>query len=358
MIRGAAITGLVALVLLGLAAPIREAHADETTDAQRRTVEVAIAGNAQESALLEDTMRELFARRGLSVVRSGAPRDAVLARVVVDLAAEGGARFVVADGRNGQVVLEKTMPREAGDAAIVREEIALAVRSAVESELLHDDSAPPPPAPPPPPPIATEPPPDRVAPPPRPPSAFAIDVTTFAGAGWVADATGPVARIGAGAAIASRRGFRPSLALTFTYAVPFETSTELISSHTNLVGIRAIPSVEVARTTWLALELGLGGGVDVLTVEPRSLVLPVSTLGESTTRGDAVFTGAVTARIAVASGVTLALTAASDVDPATRTYVLDDGATRNSVLALWHFRPTLLLSLGVTALGDGPFEAR
>ena len=45
-------------------------------------------------------------------------------------------------------------------------------------------------------------------------------------------------------------------------------------------------------------------------------------------------------------------------DPATRSYVLEDGPDRDRVLALWHFRPTLLLSLGVTALGDGPFEAR
>ncbi len=350
---------LLALTLVGLAAPYRGARADDTAETQRRTVEVAIAGNAQESAVLEDTIREIFARRGLTVVRTGAARDAVLARVVVDLAAEGGARFVVADGRNGQVVLEKTMPREAGDASIVREEIALAVRSAVESELLHDEQpAPPPPAPLPPPPIASEPPPDRTSPPPRPSSPFALDATTFAGAGWVADATGPVSRVGAGVALAWRRGWRPSLALAFTYAVPFETSTSLVESHADLVGIRAIPSIEVARTKWLAIELGLGGGVDLLSVEPRSRVLPPAYLGSSTTRGDAVLTGTVTARAAVASGVTLALTAATDIDPATRDYVLDDGATRARVFALWHFRPTLLLSLGVTALGDGPFEAR
>jgi hypothetical protein len=108
----------------------------------------------------------------------------------------------------------------------------------------------------------------------------------------------------------------------------------------------------------VAFEVAAGGGIDVLNVEPRSAVLPPSTLGASSTRGDAVVSAALTARLALGSGVTLAITAASDLDFATRSYVLDDGPTRTGVLSLWHLRPTLLAGLGFTALGDAPFEAR
>src|SRR5438067_955472 len=111
---------VLAIALVVLAPRIAWAQADDA----RRNVEIAITGDADEARLLEETLREIFARRALVVVRAaaGVARDSVLARVDVDLSA---GRFAVADGRNGQVVLEKTKPRETGDASIVREEIAL-----------------------------------------------------------------------------------------------------------------------------------------------------------------------------------------------------------------------------------------
>jgi hypothetical protein len=346
---------MAALVVLGGVA--REAHAAPSDDDHRRTIAVAIAGGPEQARVLEETIREIFARRGMSVVPASTetPPDTILARVSIELGdGSGPARFVVADGRNGEVVVERTMSRESGDESIVREEIALAVRSAVESELLHDE----PPAPPPEAPPVTQLPPDRDAGerPARPPSAYELDLATFAGAGWVAEATGPVPRIGVGAALASRRGARPSIGIAFQYALPFETSTSLLSSRTSLLGVRVLPGLTAIKTSGFMLDVALGGGVDVLSVEPRSAVLPPSTLSASTTRGDAVLSGAVTARVALVSSVTLTLAATTDVDFATRSYVVDDGGSRSDVLDLWHLRPAILIGLGFTALGDGPFD--
>jgi hypothetical protein len=338
----------------------REAHAAPSAgDDHRRAISVAIVGGGEEARLLEETIREIFARRGMTVVSASAdaPPGTILARVNVDLGdGTGPSRFVVADGRSGEPVVERTVPREAGDESIVREEIALAVRSAVESELLHDDQPPPPEAPAPAP--IAQPPPDRDAgeKQARQPTAYELDVATFAGAGWVAESTGPVPRIGVGVSVASRRGARPSIALAFQYALPFETSTALLSSHTSLVGLRVLPGLTAIKTSGFMLDVGLGGGLDVLAVEPRSAVLPPSTLGASTTRGDAVLSAAVSARVALVPSVTIALSATTDVDFATRSYVVDNGGMRSDVLDLWHLRPAILIGLGITALGDGPFD--
>src|SRR5947208_1098440 len=151
------IRAFIAVCALVLAPHIANAQDDD-----RRNVEVAISGDAEEARLLEETIRETFARRGLVVVRAPAsvPRDSVLARV------------------------------------------------------------------------------------------------------------------GVAAAVASRRGMRPSLSLSFHYAVPFETSNAIMTSHADLVGIRVMPGIELLHTGGFALEVGVGGGLDVLAVEPRSAVLP------------------------------------------------------------------------------------
>jgi hypothetical protein len=331
-----------------------------TADASvtRRNVEVAVAGDPEEGKLLEETMRELLARLGLRVVSAASEpdRSTVLARVVV-LQERDNVEVVVADGRDGTVVFRRSIVRDASP-SITREEIAHAVRSAVESTLLADEnppvaSAPPPPPPPPPPSATLAPPADRDAP--RAASPFAIDAATFASAGPVGEGSGPVVRFGAGAAAAWRRGMRPSLGLSIEYALPFEAEAPLLASRANLVAARARPAIEVFRASWLAIDAGVGGGVDVFTIAPRSAVLPASALQPGTTRVDPVVSAAVTAKIALVSSVVLTVALATDVDPVTRRYVLEDGSAREDVLSLWHVRPALALGLGFTALGDGPF---
>jgi hypothetical protein len=165
-------------------------------------------------------------------------------------------------------------------------------------------------------------------------------------------------RVGGAVTVASRRGLRPSLTGAFTYALPFEASSTWVDSHAKLASVRALASIELARASWIALDAGVGGGLDVLAIEPRSAVLPPSSLGEPTTRTDAIATGAVAVHIAMAPGVVLSLNAIVDTDLASRRYVLQDGDQRVDVLAPWRVRPMLLAGFAFTALGDGVFEAR
>lgn len=339
----------------------------------RRTVSVSVTGAPEEARVLEDTIRELLARLQLTMVGREDSRAALLAKADVEIAPSGSARVVVRSA-TGATVLERDVPRDA-NAAIQREQIAHAVRVAAEAELLveHDrvasrepPSDPPAGAPPAgaPPAGATE-----EAPSPAPPSAaverdradapasaLAIELATFGGAGILGDGAGPVARVGGSVALASRRGLRPSLALGALYAFPFTSGSDTLTSRAHLVSARAMPAIELLRGSWIALDVAAGGGFDVLTVEPSSATLPLSALGEKTTRVDPIASASATARVALASDVVLTLSLVADVDPTTRRYVFEDRGARSEVLAPWTVRPTLLAGLSFTAHGEAPFR--
>ena len=341
----------------------------------RRTVVLRVVGARDEDAL-EDTIRELLARLSVAVVvsRGSSPDTEVpdaLGRVAIDLSSSADAVLLVTDGRTGDVRLRRTIPRDASP-AILREEIAHAVQSAVEAELLSEkDPAaqpPTPPAPAPAPPPVTLPPalPPALATPPvvreQPQSAsgrspFGLDLTTLGGVGPIASGSGPSARIGAGLVGMAHAPLRMSLALTFLYAWPFDAGSSEISSHTSIVSVRAVPSIEIFHTSWIALDLGAGAGVDVMTVDPRSDLLPAANLGSSTTRADAILSGVASAHVAITSGVVFLVAAACDVDLASRQYVLAQGSADSEVLAPWRVRPMILAGFGFTALGEGHFAS-
>jgi hypothetical protein len=186
---------------------------------------------------------------------------------------------------------------------------------------------------------------------------FAIDLSTVAGAGLVADGTGPVGRVGGAVALASRRGIQPSITLGALYALPFATGTSALASRTTVISVRAIPAVRVLRTTRFTLGVGAGIGTDILSVEPSSNALPPGALGDGTTRVDTILTATVTGEIALASDVALVLVAMSDFDLASRHYVYDKGDERSDVLSPWNVRPTLLAGLSFTVFGPPHFTA-
>jgi hypothetical protein len=186
-------------------------------------------------------------------------------------------------------------------------------------------------------------------------SSFAIDLSTVAGAGLIADGTGPVGRVGGAVALASRRGIHPSIALGALYALPFETGTSEVASRSRVLSFRALPAVQVLRTTRFTLGAGAGIGLDILSVEPSSNTLPAGWLGEGSTRVDTILTATVTGEIALASDVALVLVAMSDFDLASRHYVYNEGDRRSEVLAPWNVRPTLLAGLSFTVFGPPHF---
>jgi hypothetical protein len=307
-----------------------------------------------------------------------APPSSVLETVTVDLTAAGAK--VIVKSASGSTVVERLVRGESP--AIQREQIAHAVRGAAEAELLVDADrvagrAPPvvdpPPAPEPPPkpaeptppvvvetkpPVAEAP----VAPPPalspsisaeRPPP-LGLDLSTFTGVGGFATDTPAVARVGGSMAVGSRRGLRPQVAVAALYAFPFETGDEVLTSRAKLFSLRLMPGLRLLHAGWFGLETSAGGGMDVLTVDPVSSVLPGDRLASSTTRVNAIFSGAVTARATSAADVSLTLTAMLDVDPSSRTYVFLDRGRAEEVFSPWSVRPMVLAGISFAALGGGP----
>ena len=190
-------------------------------------------------------------------------------------------------------------------------------------------------------------------------------MTTLAGVSPIASGSGPAARIGLGiGAIAQKLPLRPSIGLTALYALPFDTAeiapTEL-STQTSIASVRVLPALELLRGKWLAAEIGVGAGFDVMTVGPRpnpseGYYIPQTTLKSETTRIDPIFSAMATAHAGLVPGVVFLLSAGIDVDPESRDYVLR-GSTVTDVLAPSHVRPMVLAGFGFAALGDGRFGA-
>jgi hypothetical protein len=326
-------------------------------------VVVNVVGAGDSQAALEGSLRELLARLHLEMNPADARPESVLARVQIDLTSPAQAIVLVTDGHTGEVRAHRVIPRDAS-AAITREEIAHAVQSAVESARYIEERAAaapaPAPAPPPPPPVVIPAVIPREAAPQavHSPSWFALDITTLAGAGPFASGAGPAVRVGGGA-LASSRGFlRPSLAVTAFYTVPFQAEASPVGSYANLASIRAVPSIEVLHSSWFALDVGAGGGIDVLSVQPRTATLPSGYLNAPTSRVDPIVSGVVTARVALAAGVVFVVAADADVDLISRHYVVDQGASQSDVFAPWSVRPTIFAGLAFTAIGEGLFAKR
>lgn len=340
-------------------------------EASGRTATLTVRGDADEAAKLEATIRELCARLGVDVVVGDGGTD-IVARTQIDLSQDAEADIVVASGQDGHVIVHRRASRR-GSALVVREEIGHTVMTAIESELLEHPPAPAPPAPPSPPsgaspqdPIAITPPaptptPTRDSAAPHAPtgatkrSSLALDVATFAGGSLFAKSE-PVARVGAGATLASRAGLQPSIGLGATYAVPFETTSELVTSRSTFVSLRALGGITLTQSRYFALDAGVGGGTDILSVTPRSDTLPASSLGSETTRVDPIVTGALSVRVALVSSVTLDLAAVLDVAPTTRAYAVARGSDRSDVLVPSHVRPALMAGLSFSAIGRPRFD--
>jgi hypothetical protein len=343
-----------------------------------RNVEVTASGDPAEVAALLDTLRELLGRQQLTLVRPGEAASP-LARVRAELPSSGMATVEVT-GRTGRLVLRRDVALE-GARAIAREAIAHLVQEAVESELLvAEPAAPPPPAaaspdsgaepasadaapaaaPPPPAPRDGVPARDASAAPAARGAPVLLDVAMFGGVGPVANGSGPVARVGAGATLAYGSRLRPGLGLLFAYAFPFERSSDVVSARTSLISGRLLPSIELGRTEHFAFDGALGGGLDVISVQPRSETLPPSVLGEGSSRVSAILSGGISARIDVVPSVVFLVSALADVDLVKRSYVVAQGAAFSTVTSPWAVRPTLLLGFAFTALGPpsfGPSQA-
>jgi hypothetical protein len=330
-----------------------------------RTVDVTIVAGGEDADPLMGTIRELLGRLGLGVEphlvaapsAAGEPAGPAGLSVWIDLASRYEAVAIV---RRGRMEVRRTIARDSSP-AIVREEIGEAVRSAVEAQLLSDAaSSPPAPAV-----AAPLPPPGPAHGPETPPAStssnrwFALDLTLLAGGGPVADGSGFVPRVGGGVVIGSRRRLRPSLTVTATYVVPFESPLSNVTTRTTFVSLRAVPAIEVLHTSWLAVNVGAGGGVDIISVDPstRADATAIQVKPQIANRVDPIVTALATAYLALAPGVALTLVAGTDVDFVPPVYAVA-GPGGGDILSPWRVRPVALAGFTFTAVGNELFAAR
>jgi hypothetical protein len=366
------------------------AHAQDVAPTpSRRVVEVLVAGGGSDAASLDETVRELLGRLTLVMesqtvghidaddpsFRSTA-RPSLLARVGIDLRSRDVAVITIVDGRTGNVTLRRTVRRD-GSPAVAREELAHVVQSAVDPMLLAERdraAAPPPPPPAPAPaPAATPAPAPAPAPAPSPDapplrdaisstsssqSPLALDLQTLAGAGSFAAGAGVVARAGGSAALVWRRGPRPSIGVAAQYVFPFDAGPDVAVAHVGVISVRSMAALEVYGSASFALDVGLGGGIDILHVEPRSNVLPADRLGAPASRVDGIAAAAVTGHLAIGAGTALSLVLATDFDVASRRWVLDSDGHRTDAFAPSRLRPLAMIGFTFSALGEPRFASR
>ncbi|MDB4935833.1 MAG: hypothetical protein JWP87_2805, partial [Labilithrix sp.] len=189
-------------------------------------------------------------------------------------------------------------------------------------------------------------------------SPLALDLSTSAGAGSFASGAGAVARAGGGAALVWRRGIRPSIGLAAQYVFPFDAGSEVALAHVGVTSIRSAAAIEVFGSSAFALDLAAGGGVDVLSVEPRSNVLPANRLGTPASRVDPIATAGITGHLAIASGTALSLLVGADVDFASRRWVVESDGRRSDAFAPSRVRPLAMIGFTFSAIGEPRFASR
>jgi hypothetical protein len=355
--------GLVTLVTVS--SERASAQPSEGGAAPSRALDVTIIGGEEDAGRLMDTIRELVGRLGLTVVphevtaadahASAGPPPAGL-QVTVDLA----SRYeVLTSVRNGPTEVRRTIPRDASP-AIVREEIGEAVRSAVEAQLYADDLPRAPPAAP------VSPPPSPPAPPPPPPPyhGLAVDVTTLAGAGAVADTASAatsgastrrpvVAHVGGGVVVGLRSALRPAVTVTAEYVFPFNATVPGVTAQADIVALRAVPSLEVLHASWIAVDLGAGLGVDVVSLKVTPTPLAMYTVSTQSVPPyvDPILTARARAYVALGADAAFTVIATGDFDLLPPRYSAGGG----ELLSLWTVRPTVLAGFTFTAFGGGLF---
>jgi hypothetical protein len=371
------------MVLAGAAVPAAHARSVSGSPAlKRRTVSVEIRGARADSPILAATLFEVLTSLGLSMVepRAAGSGSELLASVEIERSAD--AARVVVISPSGSTVLDRVVSDP--NPEIEREKIVAATRGAVEARLFaeqdHDPvrespatsfspvKAPPPATLPsalvrlaePGPPVAAA---ERASESgPSLASDLALDGSLFSGVGPVAADAGMVTRVGGAATLVYRRGLEPALTLSGLYALPFDLGGQSGSgARASVMCARALGTIQAFRRPWFVIDVGVGGGLDAMTVKPRTAALPVPTVPTQPSF-EPVITAVAAARFPVASNLVLTLSAALDVNPwhagaggAGGAPALVQGSS--DLLSMWMMRPMLLAGFSFTAAGRSRFAA-
>jgi hypothetical protein len=296
---------------------------------------VSLEIDLDDGATLEDTVRELLGRIGITVGKG----SEVLARVRVEKT-DGGARVIVKDGR-GDTSLTRDIPRGESP-ALFRETIAHVILGAVEP--LAEEPAgkkekreePPPPPPP---------------PPPKDERRSEITIALGARGSGTLVAPGQLgASFGGGLGLTWSAPLRPSALIGGGYFVPMRLRDHGLEAELTILPVRAAFRVEPIASSSFALGFAAGGGVDVVSLAPRAG--DGLRLAPGSTRVQPMLGGWIEARLILGARFDLVLALGLDVDLAPRRWVIDTGFQQRAPFAeVGRVRPFLSIGFDAAVLG-------
>jgi hypothetical protein len=185
----------------------------------------------------------------------------------------------------------------------------------------------------------------------RAPASFVLRAGAFA-QGRVFSGAHPVV-FGFGAELSggvSAGPWTPGALLLVAYQGPVSEETPLFSISQQAVQLRLLPSLRRSFGAF-ELELGLGGGLDLLIARTSAPTLPGRFVQANRLDPAPFVSAALSGRWQLTSATSLFVRATVDVDPARRRYVTQLGEVRESHLVPWLARPALQLGFSFELVG-------
>jgi hypothetical protein len=133
--------------------------------------------------------------------------------------------------------------------------------------------------------------------------------------------------------------------LTAQYRLPVVVAPDPVGVRLDMGAFRAMAALEPVARGRVTLRVGLGGGCDVVAIEPRRTTAPGVALERDAVGVDPVARGAVQLELRLVRGLVVSATLGADV-ALTRVhydYVLD--GTPSAVLAPWPVRPAAMIGV-------------
>jgi hypothetical protein len=335
--------------------------------AEKTRVALVSSGDEERSSAFEASLGELLARLKLSLdVRgsadAGSREGEALAAVDADFTEPGAVKLTVIDDL-GRTVMVRRLSR-AGSTQLQAEAAAHVVQSVMEELIAARDWRPPVVEPPPiaQPPLEEASPPQpevsvQAPPPAKDPGRFGIDFAAFFGARTFLNGAPITPGGGVEAAFSYRLGhFRPSLAVLGDYHSSFQQGDTQIRLKIESVSLRLLATLDIIGGDAFRVDVGLGGGSDLLISTPSSEQVSASHLRGGRVDADPVFTALIAGRLAIVSSVDVFLGVTVDFDVWPVRYVARTPLGPEKLYQPLWVRPALVLGFAFNVLGPDPYH--
>ncbi|HKQ70546.1 MAG TPA: hypothetical protein VJT73_14460 [Polyangiaceae bacterium] len=332
----------------------------------RPWVDIAILGPDADARALERSLRELFQRLGLEmrVRERGAGTLAfdkkASIRASVDLRAPESAVVSLSDALTDRALAPRTIERR-GSRALFLEEVAHVTHVATESLLAarQEEATPA---------VTSEVPSPAEAPAPNPPkgepredaprtslgsvSGGRIDLALLAGGEAFTKDASLGLTLGGGVRVAvSATPHVPAFWFVGKYHLPFGHDELPVVIHARVWSARLVPAWRVSRGKTVFVEVGVGGGADVISLSPGAAE-GVTSLRADRTDVSPVATAVVATHVLVDSGTSLFLAANVDWDLTPRAYFMEREPERMALIEPRVLRPGLAVGLSFNVAGS------